>query len=536
MVSMLDRVLYGKRTPEGWESPRISDLRSLPAPRVVEGKAAYDIIPTGVQGRPQYPDTDIASLQGAYSRNEIVYAAINRKASSAVDPRLMVQQKKGGDEWAEVEGHPFRRLHMRPNEYMDESDFMRCYIVSQDTSGIFYAEIVRGANQLPTELHPLNPAKTTAIPGSGPRSVNGVAEYEYKDGNNKVRIPARDVLVKRKYNPTNRYYGLSPLAVCMGAVDADSAQTDYVRAFFNNAGVPSGLITVKGRTLSQPESDQIRSQFRAKYGRMWGNQHDVAVMDENATYQKIGANLNELQSQQIRSFTESRVTMVFEVPPLIIYAYVGLMRATYSNLKEAWAGFWDATLTPLFKEYRTWLTWTLLTEFVSEDLIYGERIRLNWDMSQVAWLQDDVDAMQARARENFKAGGITLNEFREAIGEAPDEAGDYYLRPAHTQAVELGMTSEDMNALGAPAPAAATPPATDSVVGDGGGGTTPNTDNSQLLPPTGDAGTGQTAGDKSLLPLATPLPGKALLYSRDGARIETDALTFTSNGHSDGGA
>lgn len=513
MPSVLDRILYGSKGPEPWEqTPKgIGDLRGLnPSRGPLEGKAASDIIPVGVQGRPAYPDTDIGSLQNAYARNEIVYAAIDRKASAAVDPRLLVEQRKNGQEWDEVEGHPFRRLHMRPNEYMDESDFMRCYITALDYAGIFYAEIVRGSNQLPTELHPLNPSKVSAIPGGGPKSVNGVSEYEYKDGNTKIRIPARDVLVKRKYNPNSKYYGLAPLAVCLGSVDADSAQTDYVRAFFNNAGVPSGLITVKGRTLSQAESENIRSQFRAKYGRAWGNQHDVAVMDENATYQKIGASLNELQSQQIRSFTESRVTMVFQVPPLIIYAYVGLMRATYSNLKEAWAGFWDATLTPMFREYRTWLTWSLLKEFVSEDLIYGERIRLNWDMSQVAWLQDDVDAMQARARENFKAGGITLNEFRAAIGADPDPAGDYYVRGMTVEPIMLGT---DPTATPEPEPAA------DDAT---------NSDNSLLS--SLDAGTGDTqAPSKSLF-----LPDSALRVLAPGKAAQVGSGRG-ANGHSDHG-
>lgn len=386
-------------------------------------KAAFDLQRVGIQGRPQYPDTDIDSLLSAYKRNEMVYAAIDIKATSAVDPRLIVQSRSAKDEWAEVDGHPLRRLMMKPNPHIDEAGFMRAYIVSLDVAGIFYAEIVRGANKLPIALHPLNPAKVLPVPGP-----KGTIDYQFKDGTDVVIIKGEDMLVKRLYNPTSRYHGLSPLSVCLGSVDADSAQTDYLRAFFNNAGVPSGIITVKNRKLTQTQADDMKARWMQKYSRAWGRQHDVAILDEDASYQKIGANLDELNSEAIRSFTESRIAMVFKVPPLIIYSYTGLLRATYSNLKEAWRSFWDATLTPLFKEYRAWLTWSLLPQFVSEDLVFGERIRLNWDMSQVAALQDDVDAIQLRARENFKAGGITLNQFREAIGEDPDSDGDYYVR------------------------------------------------------------------------------------------------------------
>lgn len=389
-----------------------------------EGKQMFDLQRVGVQGRPQYPDTAIEKLQLAHRRSEIVYAAIKVKATAAVDPRLLVQRKSGTD-WKEDDGHPLRRLIMHPNPEMDEAMFLAAALTSRDIAGVFYAEIVRAAgSKLPVALHPLDPAKVFPVPGER----NTTAAYEFRDGSNKVRIDAKDMIVWRAYDPMSRWQGLSPLAVCLGSVDADSAQTDFVRSFFNNAGVPSGLLTIKGRTVNNTEAEQIKARWRQRFGRDGGAQHDIAVMDENAEYQKIGAGLDELQSEILREFTETRVCMVFGTPPLIIYAFAGLKRATYSNLKEAWAGFWDATLTPLLKEWRTYLTWRLLTEFDSEDLIYGERIRLNWDMSQVAWLQDDVTEAQARARENFRAGALTLNQFREAIGQPADPAGDYYLR------------------------------------------------------------------------------------------------------------
>jgi hypothetical protein len=154
----------------------------------------------------------------------------------------------------------------------------------------------------------------------------------------------------------------------------------------------------------------------------------VAVLDDNADYEQIGSSLETLDSETLRSFSESRVCMVFDVPPLIVYAYVGLLRATYSNLREAWAGFWDATLTPLYSEIASWLLWDLLPEFEDPERIYSERVRLSWDLSSVPWLQEDVTAMQERARLNFQAGALTLNEFREAIGQKPDQFGDYYIR------------------------------------------------------------------------------------------------------------
>jgi SPP1 gp7 family putative phage head morphogenesis protein len=176
------------------------------------------------------------------------------------------------------------------------------------------------------------------------------------------------------------------------------------------------------------EADEIREKWRAKFSPMLGgNMSDIAVLDENADFEILGARLNELQSEELRSVAESRICMVFGVPPLVIYAYIGMLRSIQSNLREAWQQFWDSTLTPEYKAARQWLTSRLLTEFESDELVLGERVRCQWDMSQVAAMQDDVDAVHQRARENYIAGGITRNEYRAIIGlPADDQRGDEY--------------------------------------------------------------------------------------------------------------
>jgi hypothetical protein len=97
-------------------------------------------------------------------------------------------------------------------------------------------------------------------------------------------------------------------------------------------------------------------------------------------------------------------------------------------LKEAWAGFWDATMSPAFKEWRDFWTWQLLTEFENEADIRSERVRLAYDMSTVSALQEDVDAIQNRARASFQAKIISQNEARSALGYAAVPGGDdaYY--------------------------------------------------------------------------------------------------------------
>jgi HK97 family phage portal protein len=395
----------------------------------VKAEPGDGVTRVGVQAPAAAPATDVSSLIRAYGRNEIAYACIEIKRKALQDPRLIVEERQSDGTWKEIAGHPMRRLMMRPTSELDEASFLGLASASMDIAGIFYAEKIRSRSKAIVGLNPLNPALMSAW--NDRRGVQ--IGWTWKSGSTRVDFPLEDVLVRKLPG----WAAVAPMAVALGATDADTAQTDYLRAFFNQAGVPSGVLTTE-QELDPGRAEELRARWRGLFGR-GGNRHDIAVLGRGTTYQRMGANLDELDSESVRSLTESRICMAFGVPPLIVYAYVGLLRATYSNLKEAWANFWDSELSTSLKAWRSFFTWSLLTEFVSEDLIYGERIRLAWDLSQVAALQEDVDAAQNRARASFAAGAITLNELRAALGTQPDPAGDYYLRTMSAIAAPVGV-------------------------------------------------------------------------------------------------
>jgi HK97 family phage portal protein len=367
--------------------------------------------------RPGYPNASTADLLDARLRNELVFACLAIKASTAQDPRLVVQKavrRKGKTEYEEIPGHPMRALLMRPNPSMTEADLMKAALISWDISNPrkFFCEREETRGLL-TALHPLNPAHMRPL-YSRVDSRRRIG-YEWNDGEQRREYDDDELLIRS----APAWYDPPPGISALGSMESDSAQTDYVRAFFENGGTPPGLLKYD-MPLNDDQRDEIRGKWKATYGNSYGRQHDIGVLDSNVTWQATGSDLKQLSSEVLRSVAESRICMVYGVPPLIVYAYVGLLRATYSNLKEAWSGFWDATMSPAFKEWRAFWTWSLLTEFEEERAVRSERVRLDYDMSRVAALQEDVDAISLRARENWKAGLIQFNEARTALGLPPD--------------------------------------------------------------------------------------------------------------------
>lgn len=438
--------------------PRLNDIRARAASltfgrpsALAEQKAviATDAQRIGVQGRPRYPDVSADALARTLRRNELVYACVRAKGYALAKPRLLVEKYTTSDTYEPIIGHPLRRLLARPNDLMDGAAFYRALVTSRDIFGRFVCERLTSQAGATVGLNPLDPSRLKPLTRTDEAGRTVGAGWEWRDGGGSVRFGLDELLI---WEPLG--WVEPPAAeVALGSVDSDSAQTDYVRSFFNNAGTPAGILKVKG-TKTPDQADQIKSKWRQRYGR-GGGQHDLAVLDDNAEYQKIGSGLDELESETVRSVSEARICMAFGVPPLIIYAYSGLLRSTYSNLKEAYSGFWDLTIDPLLGDILSWLSMTLLEEFEGRERVLSEQVRLRWDTSQVAALQEDEDAKHSRARSNLEGGGMLLNEYRAAVGLDRDPQGDYYLRPLSLEPIPWGAVEalvEGGGGSGDPAP------------------------------------------------------------------------------------
>jgi phage portal protein BeeE len=251
-------------------------------------KARFTPRRVGVRGRIRYPYTDTDNLISWHRKNELAYSCIQKIAESAIDPVLTVETRTSPKaEWKRDDSHPFAQLIARPSDDLDGTAFLTRWLVMLHVTGQFKARIYRNRIGLPARLVPvLYPAKLIPV-------VSGISGtpplyYEYQDSLSREDVPMEDVFTDSLFNPGDEYGGLAPLAVALGAVDMDAAQTEYVRAFFDNGGVPSGIIRVLNKTLEKEEADGILERWMRKYKRGSTVKTGPAVLDQNAEYQKIG--------------------------------------------------------------------------------------------------------------------------------------------------------------------------------------------------------------------------------------------------------
>jgi HK97 family phage portal protein len=431
------------RSASGWREGARGDSYWL--------KSLFEKQRVGLHGLDPFPRFDKHKLFVWSRESDLAFACVQKIIEAAQDPDLIVERRLSPQKpWQPEAGHPLRRLMMRPNPEMTQAEFLGAWLASEEVCGEFFAEIERDNRGLPVALWPLDPA--CILPAHVVYPESRMDGWIWRDYGQEVHLKPRDVFYSLRRDPQCPWLPLAPLRVALGSVEADAMQTAFVRAFFKNSGVPSGIIKIKGRSLKDEEAEGMRQRWMRRYGSGARYHGGPAVFDENADYEKIGADLSEIEGGALRAQNEARICGVFGVPPLLVSAYVGLMYINQrASAEQAQKEFWANKMSPVFKRMRLRLTWSLLLEFEQEEAIRTDSVRLNWDMSQEIALQESMSERSMRAREDFRVGGLTLNEFRAVLGMTPLADGDYYLRRVNVIPVTPDVIAAQSSAAAAAA-------------------------------------------------------------------------------------
>lgn len=370
-----------------------------------------------------------------YEKNPLVYACINEIATSTAEPRMQVERFTGGDWEAQGDGHPLAQLLEYPNPYMTAYDFWYVVTMYRAIGGNAFVEIERSGNGRPIGLWPIRPDRVEIIPGPT-GSTQRIVGYKIKiSADLTIPLPPDAMMHFKTQHPRSDLWGLSPLSVCLTYAGIDNSAGNFVKAFFDNAGVPYGILTSKNR-LADPMvefiKDRWKSQFHGPEG--W---HEIAVIDSDVAFQKIGISATEIDMSAVHAIPETRICQVFQVPPILVGAMAGLQNATYANYQEARKSFWQDTLSPIYKSLIDQVNMRVAPEF-------GQGIRAQWDFSQVVALNEDADLLHNRVRADVTAGFVLVNEARQKIGLPSVAGGDVFLRPLLMQEIPAVVETKAM--------------------------------------------------------------------------------------------
>lgn len=401
--------------------------------------------------------TYLQYAQRGYAGNEIVYAAIELLASSAGEPHITGRRKRRNsptynelkakgvqrpNAWLvrnsyveELPNHPLVTLLNNPNPFMSRGQLWGTVVMDRCLSGNAYLLKARTkVGNAVGELWRLRPDRVKVIP----HPTDFIEGYEYDNGKEKVRLAKEDVIHFKTRNPMNDYYGMPPLAVIWPRISIDAYMRSFLSTFFESGGTgPGSILTVKQR-VSQEAKDQIRDRFRRQFGGSAGF-HEMLILDQaESAYQQLGLNrgLRDALPKEINDVQESRIAMVFGIPGSILGLLIGYESSSYANKRADWQVLWDVTVAPMLSDMDDVLNLCLVPDFAGIDEVY-------FDLDDIKALQEDVDAVQERTRKNLQVGGISLEEFRDAIGMDPDvDEGTFYV-PSNVKVTPIEKMGEE---------------------------------------------------------------------------------------------
>jgi HK97 family phage portal protein len=385
-----------------------------------------------------------------YRRNAIIFSCITLKAISFMEPELKAYLSKANDEAEQLDyAHMLSKLLLHPNKRQSQSAFMRAWSTHLDVAGAVFAYKVRNSVRMPIRLQLLQPdlvkpivmySRNDAIVAK--MEAKGLDASQYEPGDiiaysygvepHLQYLPACDIIHEMAHpDPLDPFHGLSPIAVLARMGDLDNYAADYLRAFFLNAGIPSGILKLK-TAVDKDQRLRVKEQWKEKYSSIKG-WFDVFVTDADVEYQEIGSPPKVMDLEQVFGETESRICGTFGVHPVLIAAYIGLLRSTMANYEQARKHLYQNTMKPM---------WVSSADRLSTDLAeeFGPDLYTEYDLSDIDALKEDKQLTWDRAIKAYDSGLVKRNEARAMVEglECDEEGGDVYKISAGTQLIEAG--------------------------------------------------------------------------------------------------
>ena len=264
-----------------------------------------------------------------------------------------------------------------------------------------------------------------------------VSMWKFQPDGTEEAIPlvAREVVHFKQWNPWDAYRGVGRIISTQREISIDvSAQTTNL-ATLRNGSIPEGILTSE-QHVTREDAQEVKERWEQQH-RGSSRSHKLSVLGQGWSYDRIQLTPQDMEFNQMQRWDRSTILARLGVPAVLIGATDDRTPLSGSDTKSQQQNFWNTTLTPE----------TMLIER-KVDTDFFQRFKLDGmtgilDKSEIPELQQDEDAIHARAREDVKSGLLTINEGRLAIGQETDvEGGDVTMVPMNMIPLTTAQTDE----------------------------------------------------------------------------------------------
>jgi HK97 family phage portal protein len=363
---------------------------------------------------PDWPSQSTAVPLGAsldLTQSSLIMAAVNWAGTVFAEPlvRVLREDKANQDEWVPVRNHPLQKIWEQPNPYYSGATMMKAFAFYWLTNGNVYVLKKRDKLGRVRELWLLDSNEVSAEwPEDGSEFISN---YVVRRDNESYVIEKSDIIHFRYgLDPRNHRYGLAPVRALIDEVMSDEAAMYYSKNVLGKGGIPPYFLWPKPNADAVYTIDQAKVKESLMASTTGSNAGTPAVFSAPMELAHVGFTPQQMALKESHTIPEERVCAVLGIPGLVL-GFNFDTHATYSNYKTALEAAWNTFVIPTMKLFATELTNQLLPEY---DYRNGEWVE--FDTSDVWALQADEKQIAEKEVMKFKAGLVTRNEARVAMG------------------------------------------------------------------------------------------------------------------------
>ena len=371
---------------------------------------------------------DYNAKAGDLWRNSVVALGIKWLGDRFPRPLLQVSAINRQGKYTPLPGHPMLDLWQRPNPYYNRRSMEKAIGLSLICDGNAFVQKVRDNAGRVKELWWLPHERVQ--PRWPIEGTEFISEYLVALDTGKWYLPVEDVIhIRDGIDPHNERLGLSAVKAQLREVCTINEESGYTASLLHNSAVPGLIITPDDPSLrpNAEDAQRIKERIRDAFTGDWRG--DTAVLAGKYKVQPLGFSPEQLRLDRLPVPAIARLAAAIGVAPMSM----GLPDTgkTYSNLGEANRTSWG-TIVSMQELVAEAMRYQLLADFGSDPNKYT----VDYDYTQIQELQEALDALHTRTREDWKAGIIQLNEAREMLGWEPDPGGDRWFPGTENPEVE----------------------------------------------------------------------------------------------------
>lgn len=348
------------------------------------------------------------AIKYGYKSNSYVYSCVNLIAKSAASVPWVTYTRKSNKKWEIVEDHPASLLIESPNPFMSRSDLIEIMAMHLYLGGNTILTKVRGGGAI-SELWTLPPDAIKVIPDR----KDYISGYLYDKDGVKMQFNPQDIIHNKFNDPSNPYWGISPLQAGAKIVDTDTESVEWNKVSLENRAVTDGIFTFE-TPLTKTQWDEARSMIREQHQGI-ANARTPWVLGAGAKWQQMSLSPAEMDFIASRKLTREEICSIFGVPPVMIGVYEN---ATLANIQTARRIFWQDTIVPFLENIKSAFNLQLIKEF-------GNNLYYDFDLSSVEALQDNLNDKINNAKSLWSMG-VPFNDINQRLELGFDdiEGGD----------------------------------------------------------------------------------------------------------------